>query len=55
MKSTNELEKLKTSAERAQAGYHHEEAIVQYTQALEIAPLGDDTTALTTRYEGIND
>jgi tetratricopeptide (TPR) repeat protein len=51
MKSTDELSRLQVAAERAVAGYHHKEAIALYTEALEIAPLGDDPAALTERYE----
>jgi len=51
MDRSEEITRLRATAERAQAGYHHEEAIVFCTEALEIAPLGDDPAALTTRYE----
>ena len=51
MKSTEELVRLQAAAERAQAGYQHEEAIALYTKALDIAPPGDDPAPLTTRYE----
>jgi len=51
METNDKLSRLIAAAERAQAGYHHEEAIAIYTEALEIAPLGDDAAAVTQRYE----
>jgi tetratricopeptide (TPR) repeat protein len=51
MNPTEELARLQAAADRAKAGYHHEEAIALYTEAMEIAPLGDDSAALKERYE----
>jgi hypothetical protein len=53
MNATDELARLQATAERAQAGFLHEEAIALYTEAMEIAPLGDDPVALTQRYEAL--
>jgi len=36
MNSTDELSKLQAAAERAKAGYHHEEAVALYSHALEL-------------------
>ena len=51
MNTIDELARLQAAAKRSQDGYHHEEAIVHYTQALEIAPPEDDPAAQALRYE----
>ncbi|HET6447453.1 MAG TPA: GAF domain-containing protein [candidate division Zixibacteria bacterium] len=51
MKDKDELAKLQAAAERAVAGYHHEEAIDLYTEAFEIAPANDEAAALAQRYD----
>ncbi|MGB3714662.1 MAG: GAF domain-containing protein, partial [Candidatus Promineifilaceae bacterium] len=51
MNATDDLARLQAAAERAQAGFHHEEAIALYTEAMEITHLDDDPAALTQRYE----
>ncbi|MFN2190593.1 MAG: GAF domain-containing protein, partial [Candidatus Promineifilaceae bacterium] len=42
MTSIDELTRLKTAAERAQSGYHNEEAILQFSEAIALAPTDDD-------------
>jgi tetratricopeptide (TPR) repeat protein len=51
MNTTDEITRLKAAAERAQAGYHHEEAIAYFTQALGITPPGGDHEAQVLRYD----
>ncbi|MGD2077595.1 MAG: GAF domain-containing protein, partial [Chloroflexota bacterium] len=51
MDNADEIARLKAAAERAQKGYHHDEAVGYYTEALEIAPEGDDPDAQALRYE----
>ncbi|HSG15777.1 MAG TPA: hypothetical protein VLE70_05575, partial [Anaerolineae bacterium] len=51
MNASDEIARLQAAAERAQDGYHHEEAVGYYTQALEVAPEGDEAAAQMLRYD----
>ena len=51
MNTIDEITQLQAAAKRARDGYHHEEAVDYYTQALEIAPEGDDPAVQILRYD----
>jgi GAF domain-containing protein/CheY-like chemotaxis protein/anti-sigma regulatory factor (Ser/Thr protein kinase) len=51
MNTSDKIGRLKAAAERAKEGYHHEEAVTFYTQALQIAPEADDRASKTLHYE----
>ena len=51
MNEKDEITRLKAAAERAVAGYQHQEAIDYSTKALKLAPTGDDPGDLLLRYD----